>query len=96
MRLPDEFFKLIDLLRTMSNEGLLTDQEMERFFELVEPAQHAAAESERARAAAAGKPPTHAEIHAAHVKGLLGAAGNAAREVWGGEIGALIDGRKPQ
>jgi hypothetical protein len=93
--LPDEFFVLLGLLRSMSDEGLLTDQEMERFFSLVEPAQTEALESERAKAAAAGRKLTHGEVHAALASGLLGAAGNAAREVWGAEIGALVDGKKP-
>jgi hypothetical protein len=80
-------------LQEMSNENLLTDDELDRFFALVLPAQHAALDAERA---AAGRSLTQAEFQVVSVKAFVSAAGNAAREVWGATIGELIDGRKPQ
>lgn len=71
-----------------------TDDEMDRFFELIAPALAAALEA--AWANAAGRPLTPAEIHATLQDAFHGAMGDAIREMYGADIGALIDGRKPQ
>lgn len=86
----------ISHLQAMSNEDLLTDDELQRFFSLILPAQHAALELEREKAKADGRSLTQAEFQAVSIKAFVAAAGDAAREVWGGTIGELIDGRKSQ
>jgi hypothetical protein len=94
--LPEEFLVLTETLRSMSDERLLTDDELYRFFELVKPAQNAALDAAIAEAKAHRRQLTRAERHAALVSGLLSAAGSAAREVWGACIGELVDGKRPQ
>jgi hypothetical protein len=86
----------IATLQAMSDENLLDDGELERFFGLILPAQHAALDVERAKAKAVGRSLSHAEFQAVSIKAFVGAAGDAAREVWGATIGELIDGRKAQ
>lgn len=94
--LPDDFLLLIGKLQAMSNEELLTDDELARFFKLVEPAQVAAREAAQACAKEAGRTATQAELRAAGLKGLLAEAPGAASEVWGAAIGELFGGKPPQ
>jgi (p)ppGpp synthase/HD superfamily hydrolase len=70
-----------------------TDDEMDRFFELTAPAMVAAV---YAAWAEAGDPIPVAEVHRVISDAFNRVAADALREMFGGEIGALIDGRKPQ
>ena len=63
------------------------------FFELVAPALAAAVV---AAWATAGRRLTTAEIHVVMQAAFDGAAGDAIREIYGADVAALIDGKKPQ
>jgi hypothetical protein len=77
----------------MSTDRPPTDDELDRFFELVAPALAAAVVSAWATE---GRRLSAAEIHAVLQAAFDGAAGDAIREMFGADVGALIDGRKPQ
>jgi hypothetical protein len=77
----------------MSTDRPPTDAEMDQFFELVAPA--LAAGLEAAWAAAAGRPLTPAEVHTALQAAFDGVAGDAIREMFGADVAALYDGRRP-
>lgn len=81
-------------LRAMSDEDLLTDEELERFFAMILPAQRVALASESEKVG--GRVLTSAEIQTVSVAAFVTAAGDAAREIWGATIAELIDGKKPQ
>jgi hypothetical protein len=78
----------------MVNEPPITEEELDRFFDMIEPALLAAIAEKWNETA--GRPVTAAEIEAVLSEAFHGAAGNAIREVWGAKIGELIDGKKSQ
>jgi hypothetical protein len=92
----EELVAQLATLQAISNDKFPTDEEMDRFFGLILPVQHAAFELEQSKAKAAGRSLTEAEFQAVSIRVFVGAAGDAAREVWGATIGELIDGRKTQ
>ncbi|SHN86752.1 hypothetical protein [Bradyrhizobium erythrophlei] len=92
----EELVAQLATLQSISNDDFPTDEQMDRFFGLIVPVQQAALELEQSKAKAAGLSLSQAEFRALSIKVFVGAAGNAAREVWGATIGELIDGRKPQ
>ncbi len=92
----EQFAMQTAVLRQMSDENLLTDEELTRFFALILPAQNAALDIERTKAKAAGRSQTHAEFQAASIKAFVNAAGEAAREIWGAAVGELFGAGKAQ
>lgn len=88
----EELASHVAILQEMSDKDLLTDEELERFFSFV--AQRVEKESKQRKGG--DRVLTKAETRALYVNGFVAAAGNAAREIWGADIGELFDGLKPQ
>ena len=86
----------VAVLQDLSDRSLLTDDQLQMFFARMSAVQAAALEAARAQAMEVGRTLTGPEIEAVSIGSFADAAGDVAREIWGADVGALMDGRRPQ